>query len=94
MWTGGEFPGPSAAVAVVVAVFAALTLLPALLGIIGPHINSLRVRDRHPESHPSEGGLWAKWATKTDVRLEYTGSESPGCNAVHLAVMRLRKPSI
>jgi RND superfamily putative drug exporter len=37
-------------------------LLPAVLAIIGPHINSLRVRDRHPESHPSEGGLWAKWA--------------------------------
>ena len=54
--------GLMAAIAVVVAVLAALTLLPALLGIIGPHINSLRVRDRHPESHTSEGGLWAKWA--------------------------------
>ncbi len=54
--------GLMAAIAVVVAVLAALTLLPAMLGIIGPHINSLRVRDRHPESHPSEGGLWAKWA--------------------------------
>ncbi len=54
--------GLMAAIAVVVAVLAALTLLPAVLGIIGPHINSLRVRNRHPESHPSEGGLWAKWA--------------------------------
>ena len=54
--------GLMAAIAVVVAVLGALTLLPAVLGIIGPHINSLRVRDRHPESHPSEGGLWAKWA--------------------------------
>ncbi len=54
--------GLMAAIAVVVAVLGALTLLPAILGLIGPHINSLRVRDRHPESHPSEGGLWAKWA--------------------------------
>ncbi|MFZ0090181.1 MAG: MMPL family transporter [Solirubrobacteraceae bacterium] len=54
--------GLMAAIAVVVAVLGALTLLPAVLGIVGPHINSLRVRDRHPESHPSEGGLWAKWA--------------------------------
>ena len=48
--------GLMAAIAVVVAVLAALTLLPAVLGIIGPHINSLRVRDRHPESHPFRGG--------------------------------------
>jgi RND superfamily putative drug exporter len=54
--------GFMAAIAVVVAVLAALTLLPAVLAVVGPHINSLRVRDRHPESHPSQGGLWAKWA--------------------------------
>jgi RND superfamily putative drug exporter len=54
--------GLMAAIAVIVAVLGALTLLPAVLAIIGPHINSLRIRDRHPESHPSEGGLWAKWA--------------------------------
>jgi RND superfamily putative drug exporter len=54
--------GLMAAIAVVVAVLGALTLLPALLALIGLHINSLRVRNRHPESHPSEGGLWAKWA--------------------------------
>ncbi len=54
--------GLMAAIAVVVAVSAALTLLPAVLGLLGPHINSLRIRNRHPESHPSEGGLWARWA--------------------------------
>jgi RND superfamily putative drug exporter len=36
--------GLMAAIAVVVAVLAALTLLPAILAILGPHINSLRVR--------------------------------------------------
>ena len=35
--------GFTAAIAVVVAVCAAATLLPAMLGALGPHINSLRV---------------------------------------------------
>jgi putative drug exporter of the RND superfamily len=57
--------GLMAAVAVVVAVAAALTLLPAMLSITGPHINSLRVRGRHPgrrdPARPHKG-LWARWA--------------------------------
>jgi putative drug exporter of the RND superfamily len=53
--------GLMAAIAVVVAVLAALTLLPAMLAIIGPHINALRVRGRHPAAHPKQG-LWARWA--------------------------------
>ena len=57
--------GLMAAIAVIVAVLAALTLLPAMLSIAGPHINSLRVRGRHPErrdpAHPHKG-LWARWA--------------------------------
>jgi putative drug exporter of the RND superfamily len=57
--------GLMAAIAVVVAVLAALTLLPAMLSITGPHINSLRVRGRHPDrrdpAHPHKG-LWARWA--------------------------------
>jgi len=57
--------GLMAAIAVVVAVLAALTLLPALLSITGPHINSLRVRGRHPERRHTvspKRGLWARWA--------------------------------
>jgi putative drug exporter of the RND superfamily len=53
--------GLMAAVAVIVAVLAALTLLPAMLGIMGPHINSLRVR-RPPTEEQAHSGLWAKWA--------------------------------
>jgi putative drug exporter of the RND superfamily len=57
--------GLMAAIAVIVAVLAALTLLPAMLSITGPHINSLRVRGRHPDrrdpAHPRKG-LWARWA--------------------------------
>src|SRR5215475_12373506 len=58
--------GLMAAIAVVVAVSAALTLLPAVLAIVGPHINSLRVRGRHPERRDpahSHMGPWARWAT-------------------------------
>jgi putative drug exporter of the RND superfamily len=53
--------GLMAAVAVVVAVTAALTLLPALLAVLGPHINSLRVRTP-PSDAQARTGLWAKWA--------------------------------
>ncbi len=53
--------GLMAAIAVVVAVVAAVTLLPALLAIVGPHINSLRVHKSHPGAHPKPG-LWARWA--------------------------------
>ena len=53
--------GLMAAIAVVVAVIGALTLLPAMLGILGPRINALKVRDLHPEEH-AQKGLWAKWA--------------------------------
>jgi putative drug exporter of the RND superfamily len=53
--------GLMAAIAVVVAVLAAVTLLPATLAIVGPQINSLRVRGRHKDAHPKRG-LWARWA--------------------------------
>jgi putative drug exporter of the RND superfamily len=53
--------GEMAAIAVVVAVFAALTLLPAILGALGPHIETLRVRPPVTEAQARQG-LWAKWA--------------------------------
>jgi RND superfamily putative drug exporter len=53
--------GFMAAIAVVVAVLAAVTLLPAELAIMGPRIHSLRVR--HPATDAqARSGLWAKWA--------------------------------
>jgi putative drug exporter of the RND superfamily len=57
--------GLMAAIAVVVAVLAALTLLPATLAITGRRINSLRFRGRHPDRNPgdnTEHGAWARWA--------------------------------
>ncbi len=53
--------GLMAGISVVVAVIAALTLLPALLAIVGPRINSLRVRTPPTEAQAKQG-LWAKWA--------------------------------
>jgi len=54
--------GYSAAIAVVVAVLAAVTLLPALLGALDYRINSLRVKlgRTHPDDHQPHG--WARWA--------------------------------
>ncbi len=53
--------GLMAGIAVVVAVIAALTLLPAFLALVGPRINSLRVRTP-PSDEQAKQGLWAKWA--------------------------------
>jgi RND superfamily putative drug exporter len=50
-----------AAVAVVIAVLAALTLLPAELAILGPRIESLRVHKPATEEQIRKG-LWARWA--------------------------------
>jgi putative drug exporter of the RND superfamily len=54
--------GFTAAIAVVVAVAAATTLLPAMLGALGPRINSLRVQfgKTHPDDHKPHG--WMRWA--------------------------------
>jgi putative drug exporter of the RND superfamily len=53
--------GLMAAIAVVVAVVGALTLLPAVLAILGSRINALRVR-QPPSEADARKGLWAKWA--------------------------------
>jgi len=53
--------GLMAGVSVLVAVLAALTLLPAMLAITGGHINSLRVRPPSTDAQ-IRNGLWARWA--------------------------------
>ena len=54
--------GFTAAIAVVVAVCAASTLLPAMLGALGPHINSMRVPGTSADPDESEPHGWRKWA--------------------------------
>jgi RND superfamily putative drug exporter len=60
--------GFTAAVAVVIAVSAATTLLPAMLGALGPHINSLRVQlgKTHPDDKEPHG--WRRWAERVSNR--------------------------
>ncbi len=54
--------GFTAVIAVVVAVAAAVTLLPAMLGALGPRIDSLRVQfgKTHPDDAEPHG--WRRWA--------------------------------
>ncbi len=54
--------GFSAAIVVVVAVSAATTLLPALLGLVGHRIESLRVPHLTPEHHDHRPHGWDRWA--------------------------------
>jgi putative drug exporter of the RND superfamily len=60
--------GCTSAIAVVVAVTAATTLLPALLGALGPRINAGRVKlgRTHPDDHQPHG--WARWARGVAAR--------------------------
>jgi putative drug exporter of the RND superfamily len=53
--------GFSAALFVTIMVLAALTLLPALLGILGPHIDRLRVLPRSKRQKPAGTGFWYRW---------------------------------
>ncbi len=54
--------GFTAAVAVVVAVCAAATLLPAMLGALGPRIDSLSIRRGKGNPEDSEPHGWRRWA--------------------------------
>jgi RND superfamily putative drug exporter len=56
--------GFTAAIAVVVAVSAATTLLPAMLGALGPHINSLRVKLGNTHADEKEPHGWRRWAER------------------------------
>jgi RND superfamily putative drug exporter len=60
--------GFTAAIAVVVAVCAATTLLPAMLGALGPRIDSLRVKlgKTHPDDKQPHG--WRRWAEGVSKR--------------------------
>ncbi len=60
--------GFTAAIAVLTAVCAATTLLPALLGLLGPKIDSLRVKlgKTHPDDQRPHG--WLRWADGVAAR--------------------------
>ena len=55
--------GYTSAFAVITAVVVAITLLPALLALAGPRIDSLRLpRFLHPDPDPDRQGFWDRWA--------------------------------
>jgi RND superfamily putative drug exporter len=53
--------GYSAAIVVTIAILAASSLLPAILAMLGPRIERLRIPFA-PETHGGVGGGWARWA--------------------------------
>src|SRR4051794_32435928 len=53
--------GYTAAIAVAIAVLAALTLLPAVLGILGPRVRALKLPLPEPK-HDARPHGWARWA--------------------------------
>ncbi|MFJ9704533.1 MMPL family transporter [Streptomyces sp. NPDC101234] len=61
-----------AAVTVVLTVLAAITLLPALLGMIGPRVLGRRAR-RAPVDGGSGPGLWGRWAARVQARPKALG---------------------
>jgi RND superfamily putative drug exporter len=60
--------GFTAAIAVVVAVTAAATLLPAMLGALGPRIDSLPVKLGSTDPDDREPHGWRRWAEAVSVR--------------------------
>jgi len=61
--------GYSSAVAVVTAVLASITLLPAVLSLVGAHIEAVRVPAfLRPRPKDLEGGFWGVWARAVTTR--------------------------
>jgi putative drug exporter of the RND superfamily len=60
--------GFTAAIAVVTAVCAAATLLPAMLGALGPHIDSMRVPGTSAGPEDQEPHGWRRWARRVASR--------------------------
>ena len=73
--------GYSAAIVVLIAVVTAVTLLPALLAILGKRIDSLRVPFLKPPAHDHRPHGWARWARgvgKRPLPGDAAGRRDPG----------------
>ena len=70
--------GYASAVAVLTAVLAAITLAPALLGLVGRHIESVRLPAfLRPRKKEPGAGLWDRWAARAGNAAVYNSSPRP-----------------
>ena len=90
--------GFSAALFVAVMVLAALTLLPALLGILGPHIDRLRVMPKSKKVKAEGTGFWYRWGHEVARRAWWFVVGQPrrpaaarGAGAEHAARLHHRR---
>jgi len=60
--------GVTAAIVVAVMVAVAITLIPALLGFVGDHIDSLAIPGIDPTSQPNEDSRWVRWGRHVSSR--------------------------
>ena len=58
----------AAALSVLVTMLASITLLPALLGLVGKNVDRLSIPGRSKETHDIEVGGWAKWSANIQRR--------------------------
>ncbi|MFE2218486.1 MMPL family transporter [Streptomyces canus] len=56
--------GVAAALTVAMTLCSALTLLPAVLGLLGHRVNALRVGRRRQATGPAENGFWGRWVDR------------------------------
>lgn len=60
--------GLAAAIVVVFSVIVAITLLPALLGYLGKHIDRWRIPGLHASAHESKNTVWYRWSLQIQRR--------------------------
>ncbi len=82
----------AAALSVLVTMSAAITLLPALLGMVGHRIDKFSLPGRRKKTHDIEKGLWARWSTavqKRPVRVALAAAVILGALCIPAASIRL-----
>jgi RND superfamily putative drug exporter len=60
--------GLAAAIVVAFSVVVAITLLPALLGYVGKHIDRWRIPGLHASAHESKNTIWYRWSLQIQRR--------------------------
>ena len=82
----------AAALSVLVTMLAAITLLPALLAMVGHRIDKFSLPGRRKKTHDIEKGGWARWASavqKRPVRVALVAAVILGALCVPAASIRL-----